>query len=305
MRTLHQALSDYLTLRRGLGFKLQSDGVRLQNFLSFLEEKNATYITMRLATEWALRTRGAQPGKRLRMVRGFAKYTAAFDSRTEVPPANLIPVKAIRPRPYIYSDEEVRCLLDAARAYDTGKPQGTYYCLFGLLIVAGLRVGEAMRLRVDDVDLENGILTIRDTKFAQSRLVPLHPTAVRELKNYKSRRDALFSAHLLSHFFITAKGTPLYHESVYRVFRPLLLKISLRKTVTGSGPRLHDFRHRFAVQTMIDWYRSGEEVERRVPILSTFLGHASVDSTYWYLTEYPELMQMAVQRLEARWEGRQ
>ncbi len=119
------------------------------------------------------------------MVRSFAKYMAAFDSRTDVPPANLIPVRAIRPRPYIYSDDEVQRLLEAAWACDDDRPRGTYYCLFGLLIVTGLRIGEAIRLQVHDVDLKNGILTIRDTKFAQSRLVPLHPTTVRELRNYK------------------------------------------------------------------------------------------------------------------------
>lgn len=304
MRTLRQALDDYLALRRGLGFKLQSDGVRLRSFLCFLEERNATHITTRLAADWALRTQGAQPGKRLRMVRSFAKYMAAFDSRTDVPPANLIPVRAIRPRPYIYSDDEVHRLLEAAWACDDDRPRGTYYCLFGLLIVTGLRIGEAIRLQVHDVDLKNGILTIRDTKFAQSRLVPLHPTTVRELRNYKRRRDKLLGTQSSPHFFITRKGTPLYHDRIYRVFRPLLVKLSLRKETSGSGPRLHDFRHRFAVRTMIDWYRSGEDVERRLPTLSTFLGHVSVDSTYWYLTEYPELMRMAVQRLEDRWEGR-
>jgi len=269
-----------------------------------MEKRNSTYITTRLAIDWAMETQGTQPGIRLTMVRIFAKYVAAFDPRTEVPPSDLIPVKAIRPRPYIYSDEEVHRLLDAARTGVDDRPRGTYYCLFGLLAASGLRIGEAIRLRINDVDLKNGILTVRDTKFAQSRLVPLHPTTVHELSKYKRRRDKLLGSEPQSHFFVTCKGTPLYHQCIYEVFRPLLVKISLRKSTTGPGPRLHDLRHRFAVRIMIDWYRAGEDIERRLPTLSAFLGHVSAESTYWYLTEYPELMQMAVQRLETRWEER-
>lgn len=305
MKTLRKALDDYLALRRGLGFKLQGDSVKLRSFVSFLKEKNAKYITLRLSTEWAIQTTGLLPALRLRIVRGFAKYMAAFDARTEVPPPDLIPLKAIRPRPYIYSDEEIHRLMDVAKTCVEDQPRGTYYCLFGLLIVCGLRVGEAIRLQISDVDLTDGILTIRDTKFAQSRLVPLHPTTARELKVYKRRRDKLLGARASSHFFITRSGGPLYHECIYQVFRPLLVTISLRQCTSGSGPRLHDFRHRFAVRTMINWYKSGADVERCLPVLSAFLGHVSVDSTYWYLTEYPELMQLAVQRLETRWaEGR-
>ena len=302
MRTLGQALDDYLTLRRGLGFKLQADGVRLLNFLSFLKEKKVTHITTRLALEWALQAGGREePRSRLRMVRGFAKYMAAFDVRTEVPPESLLPVKKIRPRPYIYSDKEVDRLLEAAWTGEDDRPRGTYYCLFGLLIVSGMRIGEALRLQVKDIDLPNGILTVRDSKFSQSRLVPLHATTVDELRKYKRRRDKLLGAQSSPHFFITRKGTPLYHQRVYEVFRPLLVKIGLRQGTAGAGPRLHDFRHRFAVRTLIDWYRSGGNVECRLPSLSTYLGHVSVDSTYWYLTEYPELMRLAVNRLEARW----
>lgn len=303
MKILREALDDYLALRRGLGFKLRSDGVRLQNFIAFMERKNATFITTRLALEWSLQLQGLYPGKRLIMVRAFAKYMAAFDSRTEVPPVDLIPLKEIRPRPHIYTESEIQQLLEAAWTDLDDRPRGTYCCLFGLLAVTGLRVGEAIRLQFHDVDLKSGILTIRDTKCAESRLVPLHPTTIRVLREYKKRRDRLPGARLSPHFFTTSQGTPLYHQLIYTVFRPLLVKISLRKVTSGSGPRLHDLRHQFAVRTMINWYKSGEDIERRLPALSAFLGHRSVESTYWYLTEYPELMQLAAQRLETRWEG--
>ncbi|HEU5413494.1 MAG TPA: tyrosine-type recombinase/integrase [Candidatus Angelobacter sp.] len=303
MRTLRQAVDDYLTLRRGLGFKLQAEGVRLLDFVSFLKKKKVTHITTRVALEWAQQAGGRQgPRIRLRMVRIFAKYLAAFDVRTEVPPENLLPVKRMRRRPYIYSDKEVRRLLEAAWSCENDRPRGTYYCLFGLLIVSGMRIGEALRLQVKDVDLQNGILTVRDTKFSQSRLVPLHSSTVDELKKYKKQRDKLLGEQSSPHFFITPTGTPLYHQRVYCAFRLLLVQVGLWHGTAGGGPRLHDFRHRFAVRTLIDWYRSGGNVECRLPSLSTYLGHVSVDSTYWYLTEYPELMRLAVKRLEVRWE---
>jgi integrase/recombinase XerD len=146
------------------------------------------------------------------MVRGFARYITAFDSRTEVPPADLVPARFIRPRPYIYSDNEVQRLMEEARKYPRDKPRGTYYCLLGLLAVSGLRVGEAIRLHMEDVDLVNAVLTVRDTKFGKSRLVPLHPTTVNELGSYKQRRDALLASQSSACFFIPKLCT---HRSLF------------------------------------------------------------------------------------------
>lgn len=302
MKTLRNLLTGYLALRRALGAKLQAEGVRLPKFVSFVEEQESTYITTRLALDWAQQTSGRYPIKRLTMVRGFAKYVAGFDPRTEIPPFDCLRRKFPRSRPYIYSDEEIKDLLRAAWKY-RDEPRGTYYCLLGLLTVSGLRIGEAIRLQTQDVDLENGILTIRDTKFGKSRLVPIHPTTVRELREFRQRRDGLLASENKSshHFFISRKGTPLSHRSVYVAFRSLSVDVGLRKKTSGSGPRIHDFRHRFAVSTLICWYRSGQDAESLLPVLSTFLGHVSVDSTYWYLAEYPELMKLAVQRLDDRW----
>jgi integrase/recombinase XerD len=304
VKPLRQTLEDYLALRRNLGFKLRSDGAYLENFVLFVEERRTTHITTRLALEWAMKTPGSQASKRLTIVREFAKYAAAFDRRTEVPAKSLLFSKTVRPRPYIYSQEEVRRLLETAWTWQHDHPRGTYYCLFGLLAVSGLRIGEAIALQVEDVDLTEGILTIRNTKFGKSRLVPLHSTTVRELCEYRKRRDGLLVKHPSTHFFITRNGTPLNPQNIYRVFKILSIASGLRKTMSGPGPRLHDFRHRFAVSTLIDWYRSGQDVEARLPVLSTYLGHISVENTYWYLTEYPELMNLAVKRLDARWEER-
>lgn len=303
MKTLRKSLEDYLALRRGLGAKLHAEGVRLTKFVSFMEERKSPYITTRLALDWAQQTSARYPIKRLTMVRGFAKYLAGFDKRTEVPPRDCLSRKFARSRPYIYSDEEIQHLLRAAWRYRRDKPRGTYYCLLGLLTVSGLRIGEAIRLQIQDVDLNNGILTIRDTKFGKSRLVPIHPTTVKELRAYWNRRGAWLRLgnKSSSHFFMTRKGTPPSHHAIYVAFRRLSVDIGLRKVTSGSGPRIHDFRHRFAVKTLINWYRSGKNTEVLLPALATFLGHVSVESTYWYLTEYPELMKLAMQRLDDRW----
>jgi len=303
MKALRQALNEYLALRRSLGYKLHAECVWLPKFLSFLESKNAGYVSAATALEWAMQTTGAAPRQRLKMVRGFARYLAAFHSRTEVPAANLLPKRADRSRPYIYSDYEVRRLLNAAKQYEHDRPRGTYYCLLGLLAVSGLRSNEAIGLRVEDVDLKNGILTVRGAKFGKYRLVPLHPTTVSQLKAYKVRRDALQGTQTFPTFFITRRGTHLWQPTIYQVFTHLSVAIGLRNTYSGRGPRLHDFRHRFAVQTLIEWCRTGQDVEQLLPTLSTFLGHVSVESTYWYLTEYPELMRLAVRKLNIRWEG--
>jgi integrase/recombinase XerD len=307
MKALRKSLENYLALRRGLGAKLHGEGVRLTKFVSFMEERKSPYITTRLALDWAQQTSARYPIKRLTMVRGFAKYVAGFDIRTEVPPLDCLSRKFARTRPYMYSDEEIHHLLRAAWRYRRDKPRGTYYCLLGLLTVSGLRIGEAIRLQIQDVDLRSGILTIRDTKFGKSRLVPIHPTTVRELRAYWKRRDEWLRLGNKSsgNFFMTRTGRPLTHQAIYVAFRWLSVDIGVRKVTSGPGPRIHDLRHRFAVTTLINWYRSGKNAEVLLPALATFLGHVSVESTYWYLTEYPELMKLAMQRLDDRWSRKQ
>ncbi len=306
MKTLRDSLKDYLAMRRGLGYKLHQEGVQLPKFISFMQKRKADYITTALALEWSQQSESGQfePGKRFARVRVFAKYMRAIDPRTEILPDDFFP-RRTRGRPYLYDDEEVRRLLAAAKNWSRAEqPRGTYYCLFGLLIASGLRVGEAIRLEMGDVDLTKGVLTIRGTKFGKSRLVPLHPTTMRALRNYRRRRDALPASQFSPYFFMSRKGTKLFHTSIYHVFNSLSVKVGLRKSIAGRGPRLHDFRHRFAVRTLINWYRAGKDVECCLPILATYLGHVSVTGTYWYLTGHPELMRLASQRLNARWDRR-
>ena len=307
MKSLKQGLHDYLALRRGLGFKLRLAGAALLDFVCFLEREGASYITNELSVRWAMRRRECQPSLwagRLGFVRGFTRYYQATDPRTEIPPAALLPYRPGRARPYLYSDREIKRLLAATAILAvpaTSLRPHTYRCLFGLLAVTGLRISEAINLELRDVDLDREVLTIRGAKFGKSRLVPLHASSRRALQWYAQRRDRFLSSSPPPRFFVNDRGRSLESSNVRRVFYRLSRHIGLRGATDRHGPRLHDFRHRFAVETLVQWYRSGQDIERRLPILSTYLGHAHITDTYWYLSAYPELMGLATRRLEKRW----
>ena len=306
MTDLRSALERYLGLRQGLGHKYQQQARRLADFVAFMETRNATIITTKLAVEWATLPPGRHASWALRLTdaRGFARHVANSDPKTEVPPAGLLP-RLQRAKPYIYSDTEVGALLTAALALPPtdGLRRWTYYCLFGLIAVTGMRLSEAIGLQCGDVDLEEGILTVRRTKFGKSRLVPLHPTTRAVLREYAERRDAHLESRCGPYFFVAERGGRLLHQYVHRVFWRLSRETGLRGPGDHFGPRVHDFRHRFAVRTLLGWYRGGTDVERQLPVLSTYLGHVCVRDTYWYLSACPELMQEAAQRLDQRWEA--
>jgi len=308
MNTLRQATEEYLTLRRNLGFKMKSAAPRLLEFVSFMEQQRASHITSALALAWAKQPEQAQPdswAQRLSFVRGLARYRSGSDPRTEVPPPSLLPFRAQRARPYLYSDHEIRNLLRAAlrlSAHDGLRPHA-YYCLFGLLSVTGLRVGEAQNLRLGDVDLKAAVLTIRHAKFGKDRLVPLHPSTREVLSRYIARRQRLWANRTASDYlFISGRGHRLDGSDIRRTFYRLSRQIGLRAPGARHGPRLHDLRHRFASRTLLRWYRAGEDPERRLPVLSAYLGHVHWSDTYWYLSALPQLMREAVARLERRWE---
>ena len=308
MTTLRAAVQEYLTLRRSLGFKLHEAGKGLIQFVTFLEQHRASYITSQLALTWAQQPSTVQPAewaRRLSVVRAFARYRSASDPRTEIPPEGLLPYRPKRARPYLYSAEEIRALLRAALTLPGrgGLRPWTYHCLFGLLSVSGLRLGEARNLQLQDVDLRAAVLTIRGAKFGKSRLVPLHVSTRRVLAAYLTRRQRLWEARAVSSYvFLSNRGNRLDGGEIHRTFYALSRQIGLRGPSDRHGPRLHDLRHRFAVMTLLQWYRSGEDAERRLPILSAYLGQVHVGDTFWYLSAWPELMQEAMSRLERRWE---
>lgn len=307
MIPLRQAIQAYLDLRRSLGFKLRDAGLCLAKFAAFMEARDAPHVTTSLALAWVRQWPSAQLStwaQRLGYVRGFARYHVANDPQTEIPPPGLLPFRPHRARPYLYSDEDIARLLQGALDLPPagGLRPWTYYCLLGLLSVTGLRIGEAIRLKAEEVDLIDGVLTVRGTKFGKSRLVPIHRSTQEVLEQYRVRRERFLAGCAAPTFFITRRGNHLDIGDIHRTFYLLSRQIGLRGATASHGPRLHDFRHRFAVQTLLRWYRSGEDVERRLPVLSTYLGHVHVADTYWYLSACPELMGWAVTRLEQRWE---
>lgn len=309
MNTLRQATHEYLSMRRALGFKLRAAGARLLDFVTFMEQHRASYITNKLALTWAQQSPAVQPSswaQRLSFVRGFARYRSATDPRTQIPPEGLLPFRAQRVRPYCYSDNEIQSLLRAALKLPDSNYKlrpWSYHALFGLLAVSGMRVSEACNLELQDIDLKAAVLTVRGAKFGKSRLLPLHTSTGNVLADYLARRQRYWAARShSSYLFVSSRGNRLDSADIRRTFYTLSRQIGLRGLTDSYGPRIHDLRHRFAVKSLLHWYRAGEDAERRLPILSAYLGHVHVADTYWYLSAWPELMGEAMRRLERRWE---
>jgi integrase/recombinase XerD len=308
MISLREAIEQYLTLRRDLGFKLTGAHYLLHQFAGFMEDQSASFVTTDLALHWAMLPRRAQSSwwaQRLMAVRCFARHHRATDPRTQVPPLDLLRFRPRRARPYLYTEQDIERLMAAAKLL---RPAGglrglTYATLLGLLSVTGLRISEALSLRSADVDCQAGLLTIRNTKFGKTRLVPLHPSARRALVHYARQRDAFVGRFPIQRFFVAAHGRPLSAQQVGKTFRLLRRRVGLHAAAQWDKPQLHHFRHRLATESLLRWYRAGDDVEQRLPVLSTFLGHGSVASTYWYLSSQPELMVRAMRRLEQRWES--
>jgi len=303
MSQLRKILKEYLDVRRTLGVKLYRTGLNLHQFISFMEKERACVITTKLALHWAKKPKQTDPSywaDRLGMVRRFAKYCSAIDSRTEIPSQELLPYRYKRKQPYIYSDAEIEKLIKAAQKLPSavGLRPHTYSTIFGLLGVTGMRIGEIVAINQQDVNLKEGVLTIHQTKFGKSRLVPIHPSTQRVLQNYALRRDDVHPKTKTSSFFISDQGTRLTQCTIRWTFNRLSRQIGLRGQTDSHGPRIHDFRHRFAVQTLLRWYRSGRNVQQHMPKLSAYIGHVHVNDTYWYLSSTPELLQLAAKRLQ-------
>ena len=300
MSPLSRDLDEYLRVRRALGFGLVREGRLLPQFVCFLERQGHTAIRAPLAVRWAL----APPGvsrrwahARLAMVRGFARYLAAHDPRTEVPALELLPApRTARRVPYIYTDAEVCALMQMARTLH-GLKGATYATLLGLLAATGMRVGEAIALQRDDVDDLGGGLVVRHGKFGKSRELPLHPTTTAALRAYARERDRVLRHPRSPSFLLSRAGTRLHYKNVHAAFLRLVHRVGLAPH-RPPRPRLHDLRHTFAVTTLVRWYRAGLDVEARLPALSTYLGHVAPSSTYWYLTATPALLQLAQRRAQ-------
>jgi len=300
MTTLRETLGDYLRIRRGLGFELREEGRLLEGFVEFMERAGAEWITTKLALAWATST-PAHPHwhrRRLGLVRGFARYVASLDPATEVPSKDLLPAHRPRVTPYIYSPAEIRALIAAAGRLTPALRALRHQTLIGLLASTGLRPGEALALDRQDVDLRHGALHVRAAKHHKQREVPLHPTTTTALRNYARARDRRFPEPATPAFFIGARGRRVPRGELNRTFTQLIREVGLEGRGARKRPRPHDVRHSFAVHTLIDWYRAGEEVDRKLPLLSTYLGHVNPSSTYWYMEAVPDLLALISARLE-------
>jgi integrase/recombinase XerD len=300
MTVLRDALDDYLTVRRALGYKLREHEWALRSFVSFLEHADASTITTELALQWASDTRGTEGWKaaRLSMVRGFAVYLRTIDPAAEIPPTGLLLHRKRYAIPYLYSEEEISRLLAEAGALTPHRRAMLHGTVIGLLAVTGMRISEALKLDCDDVDLDAGVLTIRDTKFGKTRQLPLHPSTLHALARYDRHRQELRPRPWTQSFFISTRGSRPDKSNIEQVFRKLCRRVGLDGARGSPRPRLHDLRHTFAVRTVIDWHRAEIDVQPRLLWLSTYLGHVEPSDTYRYLTAAPELLALAAERLE-------
>lgn len=302
MNGLAQAAQDYLVIRRALGFKLQRHGHLLPDFVAFLEDADASFVTTDLALNWATQGAGSVTwcAARLSIVRGFAQHLSTIDERTQVQPLGLLrrPGNASRRAvPYLYSNQDIAALMAAARGLRPLQA-ATYETLIGLLAVGGLRVGEALRLDRDDLDDQHSVLVVRNSKFNKSREVPVHETTLAALHDYLRRRDCLRPTATGPSLFISTTGTRLLYKVVQPTFAKLCQQAGLQPRSPRCRPRIHDLRHSLAVSTLMDWYRTDADVDALLPRLSTFLGHIDPASTYWYLQAAPELLTLAAGRLQ-------
>lgn len=304
MSTLREAAAGYLALRRSTGYKYYREGLLISQFVGFLEEAGAGHVTVEAALQWAVLPAGADPSwhaARLSAVRGLASYLAASDSRHQVPPAGLLPRRSDRVTPYLYSPEEITALVRAARSLAHPLRAAVFEHFVALMAVTGMRTGEVMGLDRGDADLDAGVLTVRGAKFGKSRLLPLHPDVTARMRHYVRQRDRLCPRPAVPAFFVSGTGTRLTHHNVSKTFRTLLAAAGISAPPGVPKPRPYDLRHSFAVATVARWYAEGTDVARHLPALSTYMGHVSPASTYYYLHACPQLMTAAAQRLEDAW----
>lgn len=299
-----RSVKAYIQYRRQIGCDLQSSAQLLLRFAKYADRcGHRGAITTELAIRWARRTAGVSAGylvNRLGVVRGFAKYQLLFDPRTEIPPAGAMGVTVQRKTPYIYTPTEIHAII---RASGQLPPAGslrphTFATLFALLACTGMRHREALRLKRFDIDWDRRLLHINRTKFCKSRLIPLHISTIKGLARYSQLRDQYFPEARSDAYFVSMRGTALAQPTVHNVFSLLRVQLGWTSLECGRRPRIHDLRHTFACRRLLEWHQRGIDVEHAFASLSTYLGHADISHTYWYLTGVPELLELANSRFE-------
>ncbi|HTZ63272.1 MAG TPA: tyrosine-type recombinase/integrase [Solirubrobacteraceae bacterium] len=303
MSALGSHLDDYLRLRRSLGHDLAGYRRLLPRFVAYLESAGEQFVTIEAALAWSQQP-DAPAGStvhpyRLMAVRGFARYMAGIDPRTEVPPRGLIAMRVRWRPPFIYTEQDIVALMSQAhRSIPHPLRAATVETLIGLLATTGMRIGEAIRLDRTDIDWSSAVLLVRQSKFGKSRQLPLTSSALRALESYAQVREALSPCPSCPEsFFVSLRGTRLDYSTISRTFRKLCRDAGLGQGA-ARPPRIHDLRHTFAVHTLLGWYRENADVQAQLPLLSTYLGHREPRNTYRYLSAAPELLAFAARRLE-------
>jgi integrase len=302
--SMAERVEESLDSRRRRGFRLRSEGKMLLAFAGYAERSgHRGPLTTELALRWARLPAGAAPlyqARRLPGVRCFARSCAIFDPGTEIPPEGLLGRAQRRVAPHISTEAELSALLAAARRRRsrTGLRPQTYATLIGLLSCTGLRIAEALQLSRADVDSGPAALTIRETTFRKARLVPLHPTTILALQTYARLRDRCHPIPRTDVVFVAEEGPPLGYSTVRITFWKLRMALLGPTLANQRAPRIHDLRHTFACRRLLRWYAEGVDLDHAILALSTYLGHAQVSDTYWYLTGIPELLDLAASRFE-------
>jgi integrase len=310
--TMETHAENYLNERRQLGFGLRNPGYAVISFARYIDALNSQEpLTVESMADWARQDKGnsgkpATWARRLKSLRSFCRYLQQFEPRTEVPDDSIFGRIGQRLAPHIDSEQEIIDLLAAAHNLGSTIPGlrgATYETLFGLIASTGLRVSEAVHLLDTEVDLKSGMLTIRQTKFAKSRQVPMHSSTVEALRQYRSQRNLHIEVSDETPFFVGTRGRHLGHgldlRQVHRVFIGLRDQLGWINRGAHNGPRIHDLRHTFVVRRVMLWHAQGVDVDQQMLALSTYVGHAMVTNTYWYLTGVPELMAVAAEKFEA------
>jgi integrase/recombinase XerD len=289
---LHERAEEYLRLRRALGFRLEHEGHLLPQFADYLQQHAAVAITAEHAITWAQLPQGVTPvtwTQRLTAVRGFAAWLRTIDPATEIPPRGVFPGQGRRPAPFIFTDGGIARMHAACGSLRPWFRSATYTALFGLVAVTGIRIGEALAIPVGGIDLGSGLLPVHPAKSRCERILPLHPTTVAALAEYEELRARKHPA--ATTFFVSIRGTRLCHHPVLNAFREACALAGI-----PGRPRIHDLRHSLAVATLLNWYRSGEDIDAQMPALQGYLGHVNPAGTYWYISAVPELLQLAAER---------
>lgn len=303
MKSLSKLVAEYLDLRRKLGFKCHREAWLLPKFIAFLRDQRSAFVTTELALAWAKQPADAHPAwwaSKLSVVRGFARHARLTDARHQIPPRDLLPRRSRRTTPSIYSAEEIARILQAARDSRAPRTPGrafrraTYETFFGLLAASGMRVGEAIRLDNTDIDWHNRLVVVRESKFGKSREVVLHDTVMRTLRRYAKARDRAHPHRRSPSFFVSLAGTRLIYNNVHGTFATLLRHAGISR----AKARVHDLRHTFIVRTIVHWHRERVDIDARMPLLSTYVGHRNPSSTYWYLSATPELLALVGRKVQ-------